>query len=322
MAGAGSDAVMGALLGALVGDCIGAPYEGGRSVGLAGGRRRVSRALARGDRRGPVAGEAGFRPLLAYTDDTQLTLALVDHLVDDDARVEPRLLARRMLARYEPHRGYGPGMRRLVELWRHGHDVESAATAVFPDGSFGNGAAMRVAPVGLLWAGRPAELTAAAVRSAQVTHAHPVGIDGAVVVAHAVALAAADRRFALSDLARLPTDTTELGEGLAAAAQVDRDTAPASVAALLGTAPTAHRSVPAALWCAAVSADVEECVTRAVAFGGDTDTIASMAAAVRGAAGGACAMPPAWTAVLEGHDVVIEAAGRLSAVALADVGDG
>jgi poly(ADP-ribose) glycohydrolase ARH3 len=320
MAGAGSDAVMGALLGALAGDCIGAPYEGGRPVGLSGADRRVRRALARGHRRGPVAARASAGPLLTYTDDTQLTLALVDHLVGDDTHVEPRQLARRMLARYERHRGYGPGMRRLVDVWRRGHDVETAATAVFPDGSFGNGAAMRVAPVGLLWAGR-AELTAVAMRSAQVTHAHPVGIDGAVVVAHAVALAAGDRRFVPSDLARLPADTAELADGLTAAVRTEPTTPPAAVAASLGTAPTAHRSVPAALWCAAVSADVEECVTRAVALGGDTDTIASMAAAVRGAAGGASAIPSAWTGVLEGHDTVVDAAERLSSVIVDEAGD-
>jgi poly(ADP-ribose) glycohydrolase ARH3 len=320
MVGASGDAVRGALLGALAGDCVGAPYEGSRPVGPEGARRRVRLALARGHRRGPRIRRVPSRPVLAYTDDTQLTLALVDHLVDDDPRVDPRLLAHRMLARYEPHRGYGPGMRRLVEVWRQGHDIAAAATAVFPDGSFGNGAAMRVAPVGLLWAGSD-ELVAVARRSALVTHAHPVGIDGAVVVAAAVARAALDGRFGPHDLARLPTHTPALREGLAAAARTEPAASPAAVAAALGTAPTADRSVPAALWCAAVSADVEECVTRAIALGGDTDTIASMAAAVRGAVAGASALPGAWTDALEGHRLVVDAAERLTATVHSAPGD-
>lgn len=47
MAGAGRDAVAGALLGALAGDCVRAPYEGTRPVTRDDAGRRVSRALSR-----------------------------------------------------------------------------------------------------------------------------------------------------------------------------------------------------------------------------------------------------------------------------------
>jgi poly(ADP-ribose) glycohydrolase ARH3 len=308
MAGAGLDAICGAMVGVLAGDCVGAPYEGSRPVAHTAAGRRVARALAR-------------RPVLRYTDDTQLTLALTDHLVDDDDRVEPVLLVRRMAERYDARRGYGAGMRRLVGLWRDGWDPEAAATGVFPDGSYGNGAAMRVAPVGLRWAGTPQQLTDAATRSARVTHVHPVGVDGAVVQAHAVAHAALAHAFTLADLTNLPAMTAPVRDGLIAAAQVESDAPAGQVADLLGTAPVAHRSVPAALWCAATSDDVAGAVTRAVGLGGDTDTIAAMAAAVRGAATGVAGVPPTWTAVLEGHAEVLAAAQRLHARVTATTGD-
>ena len=61
----------------------------------------------------------------------------------------------------------------------------------------------------------------------------------------------------------------------------------------LGADVAAHRSLPAALWCAAVSADVAEAVTTALGLGGDADTTASMAGAVGGAAGGPATRPAA-----------------------------
>lgn len=298
MAGVTRDAVVGALLGALAGDCIGAPYEGGRPVGRKAAARRVERALS--------------RRILRYTDDTELLLALTDHLVDDDDHVDGERLALRMGERFDARRGYGAGMRRLVELWRAGRAPDEATTAVFPEGSFGNGAAMRVAPVGLRWAGRPDLITDVAARSARVTHAHPVGIDGAVVQAHAVARAASTGVFGLADLAGLPTSTAQLRDGLDLAAGTHPATAPSTVADALGTAPIAHRSVPTALWCAATTDDVPQAITLAVALGGDTDTIATMAAAIRGAVAGESGVPTAWLAVLEGHAEVRDAANRLA----------
>ena len=56
-------------------------------------------------------------------------------------------------------------------------------------GSFGNGGAMRVAPVGI-WAHRdPALLTQLAQNQATITHTHPLGVGGAVLQAASVAVA-------------------------------------------------------------------------------------------------------------------------------------
>lgn len=296
-----AEAVQGALFGAAVGDAVGRPWEGAPPA--EDGAARVARSVTAG---------------LRYTDDTQLTWILADHLCRHP-EVEPDRLVADILRHAEPWRGYGAGMRALLELWRSGVPWPQAARAVFPDGSRGNGAAMRVAPVGVLWAHDPARLAEVAARQAAVTHAHPVGVDGAVLVATAVGMAATAARFTRDELVAVAdrAETDALREGLRRACDLPAGTPPAAVVAALGAGVTADRSVPAALWVAATAEDVVAAVTRAVALGGDADTIAAMAAAVRGAATGG--VPRGWWQALEdgpgGRRDLERAAATLTTVA-------
>lgn len=301
----------GVLLGTFAGDAVGARWEGAPAVTLPEARARLDESLA-GD-------------VLRYTDDTQLALALAEHLCDHPA-VHPPALVERFLDHFEPHRGYARGMFGLVDAWREGMAPERAATAVFPDGSFGNGAAMRVAPVGVVWLGDAAGLDAAARRQAAVTHAHPVGMDAAAVQAHAVAVAAEQGTFdpgdleALTSHATTPEMTRALGAAAAAAGRW-RDGCrppPPEVAGRLGTGVLADQSVPTALWVAAVAGDVVEAAVLSLALGGDVDTIAAMACAVLGGAQLADAVPSSWVRRLEdtgrGLGYTLALADRLAAV--------
>ncbi len=62
-------------------------------------------------------------------------------------------------------------------------DYKHLSRSVFPDGSYGNGAAMRVAPVGLFFHHQPELLLEQARLSAIPTHVHPWGIEGAILLA-------------------------------------------------------------------------------------------------------------------------------------------
>lgn len=239
--------------------------------------------------------------------------------------MEPSALVATILEHFEPWRGYGGGMLGLVGEWRRGVPPEEAATAIFPEGSFGNGAAMRVAPVAALWWHEPDTLADVARRQAEVTHAHPLGVDGAVLQARAVGRAAATAAFggadlrALADTASSATlrDGIERATALAAAWPGDPDLTLAEVAAQLGNDVTAPRSVPAALWAAAVADTAAEVVELALGVGGDADTIAAMAGAVAGAAVGGAGLPGDWIARLEdgprGRRYAVELAERLAA---------
>ncbi len=303
------DRVAGALLGTFAGDAVGAPWEG---AGAVAGRTAAERI--------------GWLPsstTLTYTDDTQMALALASHLLDHPD-VEPDALAATFLAHHEEHRGYGAGMRTVVAQWRDGVELGAAATSAFADGSHGNGAAMRVAPVGVRHPDDAARREDAARRQAMVTHVHPVGIDAAVVQADAVALAARSGGFGATDVAALAerARTRQFGDAVTLAAvwvgrwHDDESLVLADVADALGTQVLAERSVPTALWCAAVADDLPSAVELALGLGGDADTIAAMAGAVHGAAGGLHAVPHDWLLRLEdgprGLTWALDLAGRLA----------
>ena len=298
----------GVLLGTFVGDAVAARWEGAEAVALDEARERLTVALS--------------ADTLTYTDDTQMALALAEHLCDHPA-VDQAELAVTFLEHFEGHRGYARGMFGIVDAWCSGQDFAAAARSVFPEGSFGNGAAMRVAPVGAVW-DDPFVVAAAAGRQAVLTHAHPIGIDGAIVQACAVALAAQHGIFDVGDIAVVAAmcQSDEMRRALAAAGDLSLDPAVRAmpeIAAAIGTGVLADQSVPAALWVASRAADVADAVLLSLALGGDADTIAAMACAVLGAARGAEDLPATWVAKLEdgprGLTYARDLAQRLAAAA-------
>ncbi|HEX2029493.1 MAG TPA: ADP-ribosylglycohydrolase family protein, partial [Nitriliruptorales bacterium] len=94
-------------------------------------------------------------------------------------------------------------------------------------------------------------------------------------------------------------DGLERAAALADVWHEDPDLTFPEVASQLGNDVTAARSVPAALWAAAVADGADEVLELALGVGGDADTIAAMAGAVAGAAVGAAGLPEDWVARLE-----------------------
>ena len=296
------DALEGTLLGTFAGDAIGRPYEGATAVKRPDAEDRLADALTADE--------------LTYTDDTQLALALAEHLIEHP-RVEPEALVATFLEHFQSWRGYGGGMYAIVDAWRQGIPLEAAAEIQFEGGSYGNGAAMRVAPLAVLHADDLGELEEAVDRASRPTHVHPVGMDGAWVQARAVALARTRGRFGAEELdeASRVARTDALRGPLAGARKLieDGEEPPLpSVAQRLGNGVVAPRSVPAALWVAATASDLEDAVIRALGVGGDTDTIAAMAAAIRGAAEGPGAIPRSWIDRMENGERGVSFASKLA----------
>src|SRR5262245_4910054 len=126
-----------------------------------------------------------------YTDDTTMAVAIFE-VLDELGRIDQDALAGRFAARYRaaPWRGYGAGAHRLLAQILEGTDWRIAAAAVFPGGSFGNGSAMRIAPLAAYFAEDGYEKVAEqAALASTVTHAHPEGVAGGVAVAVASAYA-------------------------------------------------------------------------------------------------------------------------------------
>ncbi len=150
------------MIGAILGDMIGAPYEFDRSP--------KTKAF-------PL-----FGPGTGFTDDSVMTVAVAEALMDTEGRDEDAIRAalvsamRRWGRRY-PDAGYGG----RFYAWLF-------AKTPAPYGSYGNGSAMRVSAAGWL-CGTIEETRRIARLTAEVTHNHPEGIRGAEATASAIFLA-------------------------------------------------------------------------------------------------------------------------------------
>jgi poly(ADP-ribose) glycohydrolase ARH3 len=235
---------------------------------------------------------------LYYSDDTEMMIGVAETLAECGTVDEARLV-RAFAENYYPERGYGQGARKIIERMRRGKDWRTLAGTIFPGRSFGNGAAMWVTPVGLLFAGDADEVWRQARASALPTHTHPIGIEGAQVLALAVALVVLsdtfDRKaFYRALLARAVTE--EFRWHLRVAAKLRLGDAVSG----LGSTLHAHRSVVTAIACfAGTPGDFESAVGLAIGLGDDTDTVAAMTGALVGAFAGTGAIPPALLGKLE-----------------------
>lgn len=280
----------GCLLGLALGDALGAPHEGGPL------ERLVWRLIG-------TTRDGCMR----FTDDTQMSLDLGESLVAKGG-VDEDDLARRFASSYRFSRGYGPGAAKLLKRIARGADWRKASRSVYPDGSFGNGGAMRAPVVGLFHAERPEKIAEAARRSAAVTHSHPLGMEGAVVMAQATALALRGREaLEILDGAAEPARLDPFTSRLAAARNwlvEGREPTAAEIRSRLGNRITASESCVTALYLALRHLDrpFTDLHHAAVALGGDVDTIGAMAGAIWGAARGAAELPQDALSRLEGRE--------------------
>lgn len=183
--------------------------------------------------------------------------------LEERGTLEPDDLFSRFVRRYreDPQRGYGPGMLLLFQ-----------GLVAFEEGSFGNGAAMRVAPVGAWFAEDYMQVVAQARASAVTTHRHPEGIAGATAVAVAAAAIVRGEGDLFEPVLRY-TPPGLVRDGLLRARPF-RGT-PEQAARLLGSGRqvTAQDTVPFCLWCASRYRDsYVECFWATLAGGGDRDT--------------------------------------------------
>lgn len=124
-----------------------------------------------------------------YSDDTEMAIGVAESLVAH-AGVVPEELLRTLARDYDPARGYGKGgkgMKLIVRRLAEGAPWQSVAATAWPEGSWGNGVAVRVGPIACLYHDDDAALRAAVVAGATITHAHPEAIAWASVLARAVA---------------------------------------------------------------------------------------------------------------------------------------
>ncbi|MCX5331368.1 MULTISPECIES: ADP-ribosylglycohydrolase family protein [unclassified Streptomyces] len=233
-----------------------------------------------------------------WTDDTAMALGIF-RVLDEFGEVHRTELAQSFALGYDadPARGYGHGMHQLLPRLLHEPDrwPEFARELFGGEGSLGNGAAMRVAPLGAWFHTDLSRVVEQATLSAEVTHAHPEGVAGAVAVAVAAALSAG-HELTLDAVASL-TPRSAVQEGLVRAAEVPFSTEPWKASDLLGNGQRirADDTVPFALWTAARHPDdlVSALWSTAEGFG-DVDTTCAITGGVVAARTGVEDVPEGW----------------------------
>ncbi len=276
------DRLRGVAVGAAIGDALGMPLEFGPAIPP----DRLVRVM-----------RAGRLPAGAFTDDTEMALALADSLLER-CPLDADNLAHRFAAWYRAAPSdIGIQISHVLNRVVRGVSWQAAVDAVEqarPD-SAGNGSVMRCWPVALAhWDDRDRLLADSRLQS-QVTHGHPDCVAGcafiSAVIYHLVRSVPAQQ---------------------AVTRALDEANPPAALRQIITAAPTRRRgelpnsgwvrhTLESAVWGLLTTASFEEAVVQVVNLGNDADTAGAVVGALAGAAYGLQAIPDAWRAILHGE---------------------
>lgn len=219
------------MIGAIAGDIIGSVYEGcGMKL-----------------KKFPL-----FRPDSTFTDDSVLTIALADTILTG----VPYFENMKLFYHLYPHRGYGGSF----YIWA-GDDGTT------PYGGFGNGAAMRISPVGYAYDDLDVVLQKA-IEFTEITHGHPEGIKGAQATAAAIFLARTG--YSKGDIREFIQTTFDYD----LSRHIDK------IRPHYHFDISCQKTVPQAIRAFIDSTDFEDAVRNAVSLGGDSDTLACIAGGI------------------------------------------
>jgi poly(ADP-ribose) glycohydrolase ARH3 len=253
-----------------------------------------------------------------YTDDTAMAIGLAESIIKAGG-VDEQNLGKTFADNFarEPWRGYASGPPTVFSIVeKSGVSYAEAAKSLFGgQGSLGNGAAMRIVPLGLFFYDSK-DIYEQACASARVTHAHPVGMDGAAVQACAVSLAVKidpQQEFPLETLIEAligTAKTPEVREKMELVRQLlAEDAPPYNAARGIGRTVAVHESMPFAVYSFLRHVlSFEDCLFCAIMNGGDRDTLGAMAGAISGAYLGIDAIPQYWRQKLENLPYIKELA--------------
>lgn len=273
----------GSLLAAACGDCLGAVYEGYSGTDL---------VEAYYDGRF----EVGSLTMGEWTDDTAMLIATAQSIAEF-GRVDGEDLARRYLAWFEAGgRGIGRATYHAMKRLQSGTAWERAGE--HGEYAAGNGVAMRIAPVGLLHAGRLEGLREDVRTCGVITHRNEEALDGAYAVAYAVALAAVGELDPETILLQIldQLQPSRVSDALSECAHLlEAQEPPLAALPQLSLGGAAFETVPTAFYCFLRRPEsVREALVSSIVAGGDTDTRACIAGAISGAYNGSGRIPPRW----------------------------
>ncbi len=241
-----------------------------------------------------------------WTDDTAMALGIVE-VLEQHRHIDQNELATLFARRYmnDPDRGYGPAQHELLRDIHRGSEWCIRTRELFHGaGSFGNGGAMRSAPIGAYFADDFSRVVEQAALSAEVTHAHPDGQAGAIAVAVAAAWAwnwgQSGKLSPRTDLLQTVLELTPKGatrKGIELALTIPLDEWEFTAANELGDGSnvTSADTVPFCLWVAAKHLDnYSEALWTAIRVHGDIDTNCAIIGGIVALSHGETGIPSKW----------------------------
>ncbi len=237
-----------------------------------------------------------------WTDDTNMALSIYEILRRFEA-IDQDALAVSYGLHYAHWRGYGMSMHTLLPPLGQGEDWRELNKRFFPDGSWGNGGPMKIAPVGAYYADDMAALVKAVDEVTVITHAHPESVAGSTAVAAAAAIAwntretapPAPEAFIQQVIDHTPQSDVRQGLEKAKGLPASRPLKKIVEALGNGARISSMDSAPFAVWCAANHlTDYEDAVWTVIAAGGDVDTIGAMVGGIVACRVGMEGIPQAW----------------------------
>ncbi|KRY65750.1 Poly(ADP-ribose) glycohydrolase ARH3 [Trichinella pseudospiralis] len=269
--------IRGCLLGALAGDCLGRKFEG-CTFNLTD---KNDNEKYRQDVLNYVEecfSIFGPKEKLKYTDDTAMARVVAATLVDQNY-FDEKAMAKGFVETYfsdKCNRGYGGSISQVFKKLRDSDFDDVFLPAEFQfnaTGSYGNGGAMRVAPVALYFSNDLEVALHVAKEQCRITHSNPHAIMGAVLIAFAVYQAC----------------NAEQSNGIAAL-----DSVPAALFSFIKCIKPVDEI--------SMSNPLQRTIAYAISLSGDTDTIATMAGAIAGALYGDVNIPDALYNAMEGSE--------------------
>lgn len=308
------DKIAGALYGMALGDAMGMPAE-------LWGRERARRFFGKkieGFLDGPKENEVAFNYEHGqFTDDTGQALVLLDSIAATDYVPDVRDIALRMIAWAEKENAWennilGPTSKIALANFRDG--IEDSKPT---DKALSNGSAMRIPPIGCLFApDRKQEIVNYVYGVSRATHTSDVTIAGAAMIAVGVSSAIVNQDFerVIEDILAIEElgyrkgcesysprlkERTKIGLDLVKKYGNDEELLSQKLYDIVGTGVCIIESVPAAVAAAYYTQDPNKACLFCANMGGDTDTIGAMATAICGAFRGAGAINPAYIETLQ-----------------------
>ncbi len=319
----------GCLLGMAVGDALGGPLEGLSALQIANHYKTVVDYVD-----GTLAWKKKpyrWRLPGLYTDDTQQALAIADVLLERRS-LDANRLSELYLALSHPkntymgaHRGLGRSFHLVLAELERGVAPDKTGQL-----SAGIGAAMRIAPIAVYFAGKPEAMFEAVMAASLMTHRDVRSLAGAMAVAHCLRRIAAGARREPSLLLRVAADLYKTELRIAAEyghlaqsiepylhamsravarteslLEAPREAAFAQIveeANRLGAEPTCKRAsqgfppacIPTCLLIFLTAESFEDAIVETINLGGDTDSAGAIVGALAGAYFGEAEIPSRW----------------------------